>query len=90
MLWQVLVRSSKIPQYATDARLLVLDEPTTFLDPPGQRALAGLLASLPQASILVTHDTAFARSLTEEAVFFEEGRIAARGAIREIVQRFGW
>jgi cobalt/nickel transport system ATP-binding protein len=75
---------------ATDARLLVLDEPTTFLDPPGQRALAELLASLPQASILVTHDTGFARSLTQDAVFFEEGRIAARGPIDGIVQRFGW
>jgi cobalt/nickel transport system ATP-binding protein len=75
---------------ATDARLLVLDEPTTFLDPPGQRALAELLASLPQASILVTHDTAFARRLTDEAVFFEDGRIAARGRISRIVQQFGW
>src|SRR5580704_8579237 len=63
---------------ATDARLLVLDEPTTFLDPPGQRALAELLAGLPQASILVTHDTGFARRLAEDAVFFDNGTIAAR------------
>lgn len=75
---------------ATDARLLVLDEPTTFLDPPGRRALAALLATLPQAKILVTNDTAFARSMTDEAVFFEKGRIAARGPIDEIVERFGW
>lgn len=75
---------------ATDARLLVLDEPTTFLDPPGQRALAGLLSSLPQASILITHDMAFAKQLTEDAAFFEQGKIAARGPIAEIVERFGW
>jgi len=75
---------------ATDARLLVLDEPTSFLDPPGQRALADLLATLPQAKILVTHNTEFAGRLTQEAVFFEQGRIAARGPIREISQRFGW
>ncbi len=75
---------------ATDARLLVLDEPTTFLDPPGRRSLAALLATLPQAKILVTNDTNFARSLTDEAVFFEKGRIAARGRINEIVERFGW
>jgi cobalt/nickel transport system ATP-binding protein len=75
---------------ATDARLLVLDEPTTFLDPPGQRALVELLASLPQACILVTHDTNFAGKLTQEAVFFEDGRIAARGPIVEIAQRFEW
>jgi cobalt/nickel transport system ATP-binding protein len=75
---------------ATDARLLVLDEPTTFLDPPGQRALAELLASLPQACIFVTHDTKFAGSLTEDAVFFEDGRIAARGPVKEIASRFQW
>jgi cobalt/nickel transport system ATP-binding protein len=75
---------------ATDARLLVLDEPTSFLDPPGQRALADLLATLPQAKILVTHNTEFAGRLTQEAVFFEQGRIAARGPIREISRRFGW
>jgi cobalt/nickel transport system ATP-binding protein len=75
---------------ATDARLLVLDEPTTFLDPPGRRALAALLATLPQAKILVTNDTDFARSLTDEAAFFEKGRIVARGPIDEIVGRFGW
>ena len=75
---------------ATDARLLVLDEPTTFLDPPGQRALAELLFTLPQAKILVTHDAEFAGRLTEEAVFFKEGRIASRGPIKEISRRFGW
>lgn len=75
---------------ATEARLLVLDEPTTFLDPPGRRALAQLLASLPQACILVTHDTDFAGKLTQEAVFFEDGRIAARGPMAEIAQRFEW
>jgi cobalt/nickel transport system ATP-binding protein len=75
---------------ATEARLLVLDEPTTFLDPPGQRALGVLLASLPQAKILVTHDTDFARSLTEDAVFFVDGTIAARGPIGAIVERFDW
>ena len=75
---------------ATDARLLVLDEPTTFLDPPGRRALAALLVRLPQAKILVTHDTKFARTLTDEAVFFEKGTIAARGRIDDIVERFSW
>ena len=75
---------------ATDARLLVLDEPTTFLDPPGRRALASLLASLPQAKILVTHDAAFAGQLTDDGVFFENGAIMARSSIAALVARFGW
>lgn len=75
---------------ATNARLLVLDEPTTFLDPPGQRALAGLLNSLPQTKILVANDTDFARRLTDDAVFFENGRILTRSSIDAIAARFGW
>jgi cobalt/nickel transport system ATP-binding protein len=75
---------------AGDPRLLVLDEPTTFLDPPGQRDLAALLQSLPQSKLLITHDVPFARRLADEAVFFEAGRIAARDSIGAIVERFGW
>jgi cobalt/nickel transport system ATP-binding protein len=75
---------------ATNAKLLVLDEPTTFLDPPGQRDLATLLAGLPQAKILVSHDVGFVRTLTDDAAFFEDGRIAARGSISELVRRFDW
>src|SRR5579864_5845189 len=48
---------------AMEPEILVLDEPTTFLDPPGQRALAELLGELPQAKILVTHDIACARDV---------------------------
>jgi cobalt/nickel transport system ATP-binding protein len=75
---------------ATEARLLVLDEPTTFLDPPAQRALTALLGSLPQAKILVTHNSRFARDLAEDAVFFDAGTIVARGPIGSIVERFDW
>jgi cobalt/nickel transport system ATP-binding protein len=75
---------------ATGPEILVLDEPTTHLDPPARRQLAELLASLPQARILVTHDTPFARRLATRAVFFEQGRIAAEGSVDEIVQDRSW
>ena len=74
----------------SEPALMIFDEPTTFLDPPGQRDLAELLLRLPQAKLIVTHDTAFARRLTQDAAFFEKGRIAERGPIREIIERFGW
>jgi cobalt/nickel transport system ATP-binding protein len=75
---------------AMEPEILVLDEPTTFLDPPGQRAMAGLLRHLPQAKVLVTHDVPFAHSLCGRAVFFQNGTIAGDGPVEEIVVRFGW
>jgi energy-coupling factor transporter ATP-binding protein EcfA2 len=75
---------------AVDPEILVLDEPTTFLDPPGQRALAQLLAGLPQAKILITHDIAFAQATCTRAVFFQNGTIAAEGAVGDVARRFDW
>ena len=70
--------------------VLVLDEPTTFLDPPGQRGLVALLRSLPQSKIIVTHDIMFAKALATRAIFFREGIIAGEGSVDEIIQRFDW
>lgn len=70
--------------------VLVLDEPTTSLDPPGQRDLVRLLRGLPQAKVLVTHDVEFARGLATRAVFFERGRVVGEGTVDEIIRRFDW
>lgn len=75
---------------AMEPEILALDEPTTFLDPPGQRALIQLLRELPQSKIIVTHDVAFARAVCGRAVFFECGRIAGEGEVDELVRQFGW
>ncbi len=73
-----------------DPEILVLDEPTTFLDPPARRSLTDLLRRLPQSKILVTHDVHFADALAQRAVFFDKGRIAGEGSVAEIVCRFDW
>jgi cobalt/nickel transport system ATP-binding protein len=70
--------------------VLVLDEPTLSLDPPGRRDLIHLLRGLPQAKLLVTHDLGFARALASRAVFFDHGRVAAEGSVDEIAARFQW
>jgi len=75
---------------AVEPDILVLDEPTTFLDPPGQRALAQLLSALPQAKILITHDMRFARALCSRAAFFRNGSIAAEGSVEQMAQRYEW
>lgn len=83
-------RASLAGILAMNPEVLVLDEPTTFLDPPGQRDLRGLLKALPQAKLIVTHDIPFARALASRAVFFQAGRIAAEGGVEEMVRRFEW
>jgi energy-coupling factor transporter ATP-binding protein EcfA2 len=70
--------------------ILVLDEPTTSLDPPGRRDLIRLLRGLRQAKILVTHDVEFATALATRAVFFERGRVAGEGTVDEVARRFNW
>ncbi|HTR38001.1 MAG TPA: ABC transporter ATP-binding protein [Bryobacteraceae bacterium] len=75
---------------AMQPEILVLDEPTTFLDPPAQRNLADLLRDLPQAKLIVTHNTRFAAALASRAVFFEKGKLVADGSVDEIVHRYDW
>ena len=75
---------------AMDPEILLLDEPTTFLDPPGRRGLASLLAGLPQAKILITHDMPFALTICSRGVFFDRGKISGEGTIEELMRQFGW
>jgi len=75
---------------ATNPNIMVLDEPTTFLDPPGRRSLVELLDRLPQSKILVTHDISFARRLATRAAFFRDGKIEAEGTVAELAERFDW
>ena len=73
-----------------EPEILVLDEPTTYLDPPGQHSLTSLIAQLPQARILVTHDVSLAGALCNRAVFFHDGLITDEGPVEDIVSRAGW
>lgn len=75
---------------AMEPEILILDEPTTYLDPPAERELARLLHQLPQAKLLITHDIAFAAALATRAVFFEAGRIVFEGPVQEVVTRYDW
>ena len=47
--------------------VLLLDEPTTWLDPPGRASLIELLHPLKQTKVIVTHDLELARLLCTRA-----------------------
>jgi cobalt/nickel transport system ATP-binding protein len=57
--------------------ILVLDEPSSNLDPAARRELAGILRGLPVTLLMVTHDLPYALELCERAVILEDGRIVA-------------
>jgi cobalt/nickel transport system ATP-binding protein len=75
---------------AMDPEILVLDEPNTFLDPPGLRNLLHLLKELPQAKLIITHNTHFALAVATRAIFFERGKLVGDGGVAEIMERFDW
>lgn len=64
---------------ACEARLLVLDEPTSDLDPRGRRELMGLLTSLPVGQLIATHDLEFVVEICPRAIVLDGGRIVADG-----------
>ena len=65
--------------------VLVLDEPTSNLDPASRRELVDVLQSLPVAQLVITHDLPFALELCERAVVVNGGRVVADGPTHEVL-----
>lgn len=59
--------------------LLVLDEPTSDLDPRGRREFKKLLQTLPGAKIIATHDLELVVDLCSRVIILDEGKIVAQG-----------
>jgi cobalt/nickel transport system ATP-binding protein len=57
--------------------ILVLDEPSSNLDPASRRELAEILQTLPVTVLMVTHDLPYALQLCPRAVILNTGRIVA-------------
>ena len=74
--------------------VLMLDEPTAFLDPKAKRTLVEALKKLPHAKIIATHDTEFAAEVCNRIIVLKDGRIMADGSgsllyDRELLQNCG-
>ncbi|MBI5362340.1 MAG: ATP-binding cassette domain-containing protein [Planctomycetes bacterium] len=76
---------------ATEPRLLILDEAFSALDAPRAlelvRLLEALHAELGFALVLVAHDLALARRLTERVVVLYAGRVVEEGPAEEVFVR---
>lgn len=69
-----------------DSELIVLDEPTTNLDPKGRREILELLTGINRSMIIVTHDFDMAERLCERSIVLARGRIMADGVTSDIIK----
>ena len=70
---------------AMDPEILVLDEPSSNLDPAGRRELADILKKLELTMLLVTHDLPYALELCPRAVVMNGGVVVADRSTAEIL-----
>ena len=65
--------------------ILVLDEPSSNLDPASRRELSEILLDLELTTLMVTHDLPYALELCPRSVILDDGVIVANGATRDLL-----
>ena len=70
---------------AMEPEILVLDEPSSNLDPAARRELAQIIESLEVTVLMVTHDLPYAVQLCERSVILSGGIIVAAGPTPDLL-----
>ena len=70
---------------AMEPDVLVLDEPTSNLDPAARRELTDVLSGLDLTLLVITHDLPYALELCPRSVVINEGRIVADDATSTVL-----
>ena len=65
--------------------ILVLDEPSSNLDPASRRELAEILLNLDVTIFMVTHDLPYALEICPRAAILNKGKIVADGNTRDLL-----
>jgi cobalt/nickel transport system ATP-binding protein len=65
--------------------ILVMDEPTSNLDPRSRRLLIEQLNRFEHTKIIATHDLDLVMDVCEETIVLKHGRIAAQGATKSLL-----
>jgi len=66
--------------------IILLDEPSSNLDPRARRKIIELIKILEATKVIATHDLEMALELCERGIIMDDGRIVADGKIRDILQ----
>ena len=70
---------------ACDPSILVLDEPSSSLDPRGRRELMALLREIPLTKLIATHDLEFVVELCSRVIVLDGGAVVAEGPTVELL-----
>lgn len=70
---------------ACEPSVLVLDEPTSDLDPRGRREFKTLLRQLPGTKLIATHDLELVVELCQRAIVLDRGLVVAEGSTVELL-----
>jgi len=70
---------------ACKPEILVLDEPSSNLDPVARRELAEVLLRLDATTLMVTHDLPFALQLCPRSIVLDDGAVVADGPTRALL-----
>jgi cobalt/nickel transport system ATP-binding protein len=70
---------------ASEPAVLVLDEPTSDLDPRGRREFKAVLRLLPATKLIATHDLELAVEICARTIILDHGRIIADGRTVELL-----
>ncbi len=70
---------------SSDPKILVIDEPTSNLDPRSKWSLVELLKKLSMTKIIATHDLELVRALCNRTVVMDEGKLVADKSTKSIL-----
>ncbi len=69
--------------------ILLLDEPSMYLDPRGRRELIGLLKALPGTKVIASHDLEMVLETCTRVLLLDRGHLIADGPVRQILADAG-
>ena len=81
---------------AMEPSVLVMDEPTSNLDPRARRQIIDLIRRFSHTTLIATHDMEMVLDLCDRTIVMKEGRIVADGSTRHVfgdlalLEECGW
>ncbi len=65
--------------------IILMDEPTSFLDPGSRRQVINILKDMHKTLIIASHDLDMALDIADEVILLNEGKVIAQGLTNDIL-----